>query len=85
MESVGNVLKLLHERVHMRFCGRYGGRFGASLGAELHQHSTQCRHLNIKTPQAWSHRNNCGEVLRETCVDAVNQCKPFDSIEVNGA
>ncbi|WP_337751937.1 hypothetical protein [Sutterella wadsworthensis] len=62
MESVGNVLKLLHERAHMRFCGRYGGRFGASLGAELHQHSTQRRDLNIKTPQARSHRNNGGEV-----------------------
>ncbi|WP_165656149.1 hypothetical protein [Sutterella wadsworthensis] len=94
MESVGNVLKLSQESVHMRFRSRYGSRFGASafrrtkrcfMGAELHQHSTQCRHLNIKTPQAWSHRNNCGEVLRETCVNAVNQCKPFDSIEVNGA
>ena len=81
MESVGNVLKLLHERVHMRFCGRYGGRFGASLGAELHQHSTQCRHLNIKT-----HQPMTGSVLMVPLYRSVHATVPssIECISENG-
>ncbi|WP_165646647.1 hypothetical protein [Sutterella wadsworthensis] len=30
MESVGNVLKLSQESLHMRFRSRYGRRFGAA-------------------------------------------------------